>query len=338
MSSEGIDQDIESGNFKPVYVLTGSELLLRREALTALSHAVLAGSPKEFNETRVTFKESSAEVIADACRTFPMMGRRRLVVVSGIDALKAKESEALARYFEDPCDTAVLVLVAETVDLKLKVWKAAQKVGRIEKFEPPYQEKLPAWIEHRAKKKKMKIARDAAAFLGEVIGADLAGLDEALERLYLFCADPNAKGTPPEIALADVEKCIARTRTHTINDLMTAMGRRDAKSAIRVLESMLETKEPPIRILSMIGFRLRKLWEALERQERGENRDAIGRAISTHAYFLDDVLKQSRMFGHREYAELLDRVFETDRLLKSSRLEPDIHLFGLVLEACSPRR
>lgn len=328
------EADLESGNLKPVYVLTGTEQLLRREAITRLSEIALAGTPKEFNETRLVFKETSPDAIIDACRTFPMLGRRRFVLVQGIEALKAKESDAFAKYFEDPVDTAVLVLVVDTIDLRQKIWKSVQKVGRIVKLDPPYQNKLPAWIEARARRKGMRIQGDAATLLGDVVGTDLAGLDEALERLYLFVSEPGKK---PDVTLADVEKCVARTRVHTVFELADALGRRETKTAVRVLESMLAAKEPPIRILAMVARHVRRLWEASELMDRGESPESIGKHLGLNPYFVKDFLKQARLFGNREYAAIIDRVFATDRLLKSSRLEPELHMFDLVLGMCGAR-
>jgi len=74
---------------------------------------------------------------------------------------------------------------------------------------------LPAWIEARACRKSIKIHSDAAALLDDVIGADLAALDEAMERFYLYAAtgDRPPKGKVPvvEVNLGHVENCIART-------------------------------------------------------------------------------------------------------------------------------
>ena len=47
---------------------------------------------------------------------------------------------------------------------------------------------MPAWFEARACRKSIKIHSDAAALLDDVIGADLAALDEAMERFYLYAA------------------------------------------------------------------------------------------------------------------------------------------------------
>ena len=47
---------------------------------------------------------------------------------------------------------------------------------------------MPAWFEARACRKSIKIHSDAAALLDDVIGADLAALDEAMERFYSVAA------------------------------------------------------------------------------------------------------------------------------------------------------
>jgi len=44
-------------------------------------------------------KETHGDAVVDACRTHPIMGARRLVVVSGIESLETKDSEVLEKYF-----------------------------------------------------------------------------------------------------------------------------------------------------------------------------------------------------------------------------------------------
>ena len=342
---DDLHAELDKGILRLLYVLTGPEQLLRREAQSRICALALENSPKEFNETRMVMKETHGDAIVDACRTYPMMGARRLVVVSGIESLKTKDSEALAKYFLDPSPTTCLVLVVESVDARVKIWKDAAKVGRIEKFEAPRSYQLAPWIEARARRKSIKIHADAAALLGDVIGTDLSALEEALERLYLYAAtgDKPEKDKPKivEVNLGHVENCIARTRVHTVFELGDALGKKDTKIATRILEAMLAAKESPIGILTMVARHFRRLWQASEVLNQGGNPDDVARELGLHPFVAKEFVSQARLFSSPDFARLLERCFATDRLLKSSKLGDELHLFNLVLEVCgggAPRR
>jgi DNA polymerase-3 subunit delta len=328
---DGLKRDLAAGKILPVYVFVGTEELTKREAVDAVCKAALDG-PRDFNETRLIWKETNGDQIVDACSTLPMMGRRRLVVVSGIEAAKGKQLGPVAKYLANPSPTTTLVLVGSTVDLRGAVYKAAKKVGLVEKCDPPYANKLPSWIQARARSRSIRIDPDAAALLGDIVGTDLAGLDESLERLTLYVSKPD---TNTHITQSDVEACIARTRTHTVFELTDAVGRRQPADAIRILEAMLHAREAPIAIVAMVGRHIRRLWTASEALDAGESTDAIGSSMRIHKFFLRDFLRQARMFHRGEYAWLLSRIYQTDKALKSSRAPSEMHMHRLILELCT---
>lgn len=331
---ETLRRDLKAGKIMPVYVLTGAEELLKREAVTLISDAVLDGSPRDFNELRLMWKETSAEDVVAACRTFPMLGGRRLVVVKGADAIKAKDAKPLVTYLKDPAETSTLLVVGQQIDMRQTWVKAAKKVGWVKKLDAPYQSKIPQWIRGRARDKGVEIDGAAAALLGDVIGNRLAALDEALERLILYVSKPDMR---PHITLQDVENCIAPTRVHTVFELTDALGRRKVGDAIRILEAMIAAREAPIRILAMVARHFRRLWVARDGMDQNLAPEAIGQSLNVHGYFLKDFLRQAGMFQHADYAMLIERFYETDRLLKSSRAPDEMHMHRLLLDICSSR-
>lgn len=329
-----LKKDIAAGKLLPVYVVCGAEELLKREAVAIIGACALENSPKEFNETRLSWKETSADAVADACRTFPMMGPRRLVLVTGIDKAKAADLAPLTEYVKDPSPTTVLVLVGASVDARLGFYRAVKKVGRIMKLEAPYANKIPTWVSGRAREKGVQIEPAATHMLADILGNDLAKLEGALERLILFAANPDE---PDRIRItqAHVEQSIARAREHTVFELTDALGRRETEAALRILDAMLQARESEIRIVAMIARHLRRLWQAKDALRAGQSPDDVAASLRVHRFFLRDFLRQADMFSDRDYGRLLDRVHDTDKALKSSRAASDLHMHRLVLDVCA---
>ena len=327
-----IERELEQGKLAPVYVVAGADELTKRELVAQISTAALRNSPKELNETRLLWRETSANSIVDLCRTFPMMGDRRLVVVGGVEKAKAKDLKPIAEYFDDPTPTSTLVLHSTSTDqLRLKVMKLAAKIGHVVKCDVPYANRLPGWIQQRARNKRVRIDPDACSLLADIVGADLAALDEALERLILFTSNG---GNQTQITLKDVETSVARTRVHTVFELTDALGRRQTADALQIMASMLDAREAPIGILAMVARHIRRLWQANDALRRGESENAVGKSLRVHQFFLRDFLRQARMFDDRELARLLERIYQTDRALKSSRASAELHMQQLVLDIC----
>ncbi len=332
-----VREAVRSGTIAPAYLLFGPEELLKREALAVVIEAALAGGPRELNETRLMWKETNAAAVVDLLSTFPMFGERRVVVVKGLDAAKSEQLEPLIAYLERPSPRATLVLEATAVDLRTKLAGAFKKLGTLVKFAPLYANQLPGFVGRRMRERGATIDGQAADLLAETIGADLAALDEAMERLILYVSEPGS-GRAPHVRIADVETVVAKTRVHTIFELADALGHRNAKGALGILRGMLDNREQPIAIAAMVARHFRRLWQASDLARQGHAQDEIGRELGMHQFFLGDFLRQAKLFSDADFARLLDRMYQVDRSLKSSSVEPDLHLVSLVLEVCGAGR
>lgn len=328
---ENLRRDLEAGKIERVYVIAGDEELLKREAIGLIQAAVLKGQDRNFNLDKLNFKEAGADAIVGACRTYSMFGGRRLVIASGMEQMKAKQDGPLLEYLADPAPDATLILTGQSLDMRKKAFKLAAKAGVSLKLSAPYARQLPAWIQTRARIKGAAIEGSAAALLGDTIGTNLAALDEALERLILYVASNDG---PARIRQQDVEASVARTREHTVFEIAEALGHRNTAEALRVLDAMIASKEEPIRILAMIARHFRRLWMAAEAMANGASQGDVAAQLKVHKFFLSDFCRQAGLFRSADYERLIEAIYRTDKLLKSSRAPNEMHMHALVLDIC----
>ncbi|MCZ6822359.1 MAG: hypothetical protein O7F10_05350, partial [Deltaproteobacteria bacterium] len=76
----------------PVVLIVGTEGTLRDAALAEIRTRVLGDATPEFNEDRFDLASRGADParILAAARTFPVLAKRRLVIVRGISDRRAK--------------------------------------------------------------------------------------------------------------------------------------------------------------------------------------------------------------------------------------------------------
>ena len=95
---------------------------------------------------------------------------------------------------------------------------------------------------------------DAAAdALSDALGADLAALCDALDRLSLYV------GAGKSIAEEHVQACVAHVRIESVWSLVDAVGEKNARKALTSAASLLSDREPPLRILALVARQLRTL-------------------------------------------------------------------------------
>ncbi len=337
----GPDRDllgaIASGQIDPIYCLHGAERYLVDRCLAAIRQAVLgsAGAGASFNHDVFDLKETPIGRVVSTARTMPMMARRRLVIGKGIDEVKAPDLEPLLSYVEDPNPTTCLVLVGEKVDTRFKVFATLRKAGFLHEFPPLRDRELVGWLAREAKQRQIGLDGDAATALAEMAGPDLGRLSQALEQLALYVGDAK------RIRLADVEDLVAETRQRGVFELTKAIGEGNVERALRLLANMQRNREPALRIQFMLVRQLRQIWRAKELAAAGVPRPEIASRVGIAPFFLDDVLVPARRMSHATLERSFGRLYRADRVLKSSRIDPDLILSKLVqqlAEDASARR
>ena len=107
---------LSKGTIKPVYVLGGNEWLLVSRCMNAVRTAVVGTGPRGLSEDVFDGDNVSVNNLVGACRTLPMMAKRRLVTVRSAEEMAQKlgdkDQKEFFGYLASPEPTTVLLLVA----------------------------------------------------------------------------------------------------------------------------------------------------------------------------------------------------------------------------------
>jgi DNA polymerase-3 subunit delta len=323
---------VQRGDVAPIYCLSGERFLVDTAA-AAIRAAVLAqaGAAAAFNNDVFDLKESGMGSALATARTLPMMAKRRLVVGKAIDEVKAADLEPLVAYAEDPNPSTCLLLTADKVDVRLRAFAALRKRGFLHVFAPLRDNALAGWLRLEAKNRGIDIKPDAASALATLAGPDLGRLAQALEQLAIYVGGARA------IGVDDVEDLVAETREHAVFELTKAIGMGDVPRALALCANMLRNREPPLRIQFMLARQVRQIWRAKELAAAGASRGDIAAAVGINPYFLDDIMVPARRMSRAALEGALERLYQADLALKTSRVEPDLALSRLVQSLAEAR-
>ena len=328
--AEDVWNTLERGQVAPLYCLTGDEPFLIDRFLEALRRVVLGpGGDNGFNLELLDAKEKGLGAVVDGARTVPMFATRRLLVVRGIQDLKSEQLEPLLPYIKDPNPSTCLVLVASgKVDARWKVFQGLKKAGHLHEFARLRDWQLGDWLAGEARRKGLSVARDALAALAESAGPDLGRLSLCLEQVALYAGE----GTP--ITGAHVEAVVPESRERGIFELTKAIGAGRTPQAMHLLGALVRNREPALRIQFMLLRQLRQIWRAKELLAQAVPRQEMAAQVGINPYFLDDVLVPARKMSTAALEKSFELLYEADRKLKSSRIDPDIQVARLVRQLC----
>lgn len=300
-----------------IYSVIGSESVLVKEALDKLLSERLDPNSKDFNFD--VFEPGSLEIkkVASALGTLPVFAPRRVVVIKSAHELKKGEMEDLSDLLDQVPESTDLIFVAEKADARMAFWQKLAKKAKTMEIRPPEPRETPHWVVQEARKSGYLIDAAAASWLVAAVGADLAGLRSALEKIYLLI------GAQKQIALQDVEACVTAVSWKTIFELTDAVGARKLDKALTLFHRMEESGESPIAMLALLARHFRILSKVKE-----------GDSAGVPPFFLKDYQAQAGRFDDVRLEQKREKLFQTDWALKSSPIDKNLLFERLLMDLC----
>lgn len=328
MTLDNLITEAEAGNVPPACVLTGSERWLIERAVGTLRRSVV-GETGGFNDDLFQGQGLSAQRVLQAARTLPMLAAKRFVLVRNVDAVAPAEQDLLAEYLRAPSPDSCLVLVAEKLDGRGKLAKLARESGSLFEAEPPRPAEVPQIARREAKRRGHALSAAAAAALADALGTDLSALDDALERLSLYV------GAEQPIEEQHVEACVAHVRIESVWALVDAVGERNAPQALGAAASLLQDREPPLRILALLARQLRILAKLRFFLGTGLKPQEATQRAGAPPFKARELCAMAQRFDEAQLARAFRVIADTDVALKGSRVPGPRVLEGAVLALCS---
>lgn len=311
-----LDQELRSNKIRPGYLLVGPE---RHLVLTARKNILkTVFRDQDPSPDIYSALETSCAAILDVFKTPSMFSCARCVVVEEAHALKKKDLEEIKKIFKNPLPKAVLLLIAETLSKGfLDGLPASVSLVECKKL---YPRQVLAWINIEARNLNIPISKEAASFLADCVGGDLGRLSQTLETASLYV------GQRKIVGLEDVEVVAGLTAQKNIFDLTKSIGEKNPLQAVKILETVLDGGEEPLRVLGMIARHCRLLAQALVPD--------FSKKLGVHPFFAKEYALQTRRWSSKGWKGCFATLALCDRTLKSSRHKPRAILEKLIWELC----
>lgn len=326
---------LEDKGVRPVYIVQGGERLMVDEAVRAILRAAVDNPKDPMQVTRVDLADPKTDVrdVLGACQSLGLFAGRSAVLVRSVDLLDKSSSDRdqVADYIDKPNPQATLVLIATKLNGSSKLVKRAAKAGEVLTFNPLRARDVPNWLIAEANNLGHKMSMGTARLVADLVGTDLQQLRLVVDQLSLYV------GPGQPIREAAVEELLASTRAHSIFELVDAVGQRNTAQALEHLHSMLEHREPALRILGMLIRHFRMLWQLGAGRAQGRNLDDMTSTLRLHPYQAKKMWQQTQRFDHATLASAYDRLYVTDLRLKGVGLDDPTVLETLVLDLCTAR-
>ena len=153
MTPEDLNRKVSQGKIEPLYFLYGPETFYHVEAINLLKKNWINEDNRDFNLETFDAKTSTVNDWLGAVKTLSFLGGIKLVIVRNLhEAIPKDEAEeSLLDYCSSPIAEACLVITADKVDKKRKIYKILTNLEGAVACEAPKENALINWVQDKAK-------------------------------------------------------------------------------------------------------------------------------------------------------------------------------------------
>ena len=303
-----IDEDIKSGKLNHIYLIYGAEDFLRKEYRERLKRAL---SPEEdsMNYSYYEGKDISVGEIIDLAETMPFLAERRTIIIEN-SPFFIGNGEKMAEYLNSVPDSTYFVFVEEVVDKRSKMYKSVKQNGSIVEVSIT-EDKLITWILQLLKKDNKKITTNTMHYLLEKIGTNMETIRQEVEKLICYCYDKEV------ITEEDIDAVCTTQMNNQIFEMLDAMANKRQKAALQMYYNLLALREPPMKILYLIGRQFNLLMQTKMLKQRGYGDRVIAEKIGVPPFAGTKYVNQASKFKMEDLKKAVEECVEADEAVKN---------------------
>ncbi|QHQ61883.1 DNA polymerase III subunit delta [Anaerocolumna sedimenticola] len=320
---KNIKEHIRQNQFKPVYLLYGSESYLKKLYKDKLKTAIL-GESDEMNYSYFEGKGAEVPKIIAAADTLPFFSDRRLIIIENSGLFKNQNN--LADYIKSIPETTHIVFVETEIDKRNRLFKAVKDAGSISEMNGMDENNLKLWITSLLDKEKKKITGDNILYLLSKTGTDMENIQNEVEKLICYAMDRAV------ITSEDIDAVCTTQISGKIFLMIDAIGSRKQKQALDLYYDLLALKEKPMSILFLITRQFNILIQVKDLAALGYNNTIISQKTGLMPFTIGKYLGQGKNFTMKTLKEALQSCAEIEELIKTGRLMDTIGVELLIVK------
>lgn len=310
----------------PVYVIVSKDKTLLSAECEKLTEKLLDPAERMTGLFTADPKQISITEVLDELRTLPFLAQKRVVVIRDADKFISDNRQLLEDYFDNPCQTAVLILTVESWPSNTKLAKKLPKCGKlITATEPKGRQLNKRLIQYTLDAHNKKLNQNAAELIIELAGEQLGRLYAEIDKLAIFSQ------TQKEITIEHIESLIGRNRLFNAFEVIDSCLAGNSQQAVsRLREMFTSDSSAEYRVVGAFAYHVRRMFGAKVLLQKGFRIEEVARQMwirsNRQAFF-----KQIQKLTLEQIGSLLEHLALIDYKIKTGKTKANIAIEQLVL-------
>ncbi len=271
-----------------------------------------------------TEKLDQGQILQAAC-SYPFLGDKRMVIVSGLIGSQKKETHKIwIEGFGRIPESTIVVLQENSTAASIEkkpLFKEIAKLSEVHAYPFPELQGavLSQWVSSRIKEKGGSIQHNALRLLIERVGTDLWQMSHEINKLVV-----HADGD--QITDEMIKDLVHASFEGQIFALMDAISKKQTKNAVQLLEEERFSGANDHYLLTMLSRQVRILIGARFVLDKNPSatKQQVADATGVHPFVAQKAIQQARGFSFDQLKKAHDLLFEYDRGLKTGKIDAEL--------------
>ncbi|WP_167958487.1 DNA polymerase III subunit delta [Anaerosporobacter faecicola] len=318
-----IKEDIKLNQFKPAYLLYGTEAYLKTLYKNKLKVAMV-GEGDSMNYSHFDGKGIDVPEVIGIANTLPFFADHRVIVIENSGFFK--NASDLADYMKNIPESTHFIFVEDEVDKRNRMYKAVKDVGRISEMNGMDETNLKIWVASLLRKDNKKITEKTLVYFLNKTGSDMENLQTEVEKLVCYAMDRDI------ITEADVDAICTTQLENKIFQMIDFIANKRQQQALALYYDLLTLKEKPMSILFLITRHFNILLQIKEMKRIGIATSAMSQKAGVPPFAVNKYLAQTNNFTTPVLKEALTTCADIEENVKTGRLIDKIGVELLIVK------
>ncbi len=303
---------IKEGTFASSYLLYGEEDYLKKNYKNKLREAICGDDTMNFSYYQG--KDADVSDIADTSRTMPFFAERRLIMIEDSGFFKSS-SEEMTELVKTAPETTVFVFVESEVDKRNRLYKTVNDTGHVCEMKSQTEEALMTWAVKIFGAEGKKITENDMRYFIEKAGPDMNSLYNEAQKLISYTGDDDV------VSRCHIDEVIAPRPEDRVFDMINAMSAGKTNQVMRLYGDLLALKEPPMKILALMGRQFSQLLAVKDMKQSGAGNSEIAGRLGIRPFFVGRYVSGAEHYTMQQLRQAVEDCVCAENNVKSGKCE-----------------
>lgn len=316
------------------FLLVGQDHWSKSQYIRKVRNEILGSFDDMMNYYEAKEKDVVVSTVSDVMETLPFFSEYKLIYLKDTGYFKPgrkEESEKFEALLGNLPDYVVLLIDEREVDKRGKLYKIIKANYEVIEFDYPGEDAVVKMLQERSKAEQISVEQSALYYLVRNMPEDIEYILGEWQKLISYVED--RKITRQAIDTI----CVFSLETRVF-ELVKKIAAGKSDEALQIYSRMLQSKESPIGILVLIARQFRVMYQVKYLKAKGHDMKQIAAQTKMPYFAVKEILDQVSQYSFSGLESLMNACLETDRMLKTGKMEAGQCVELLIMQALTQKQ